>query len=98
MHFCILGPLHRAIASEDISPYGEVYLYNTIAKSNPVSKVLIGSVCLIINTLFYIKSVTEQQKFVAEYSRCSHPEERIFLSLETYDCVKYSYFSLLNSF
>lgn len=58
MHFCILGPLHRAVASEDISPYGEVYLYNTIAKSNLVSKVLIGSVCLIINTLFYIKSVT----------------------------------------
>lgn len=37
MHYelWILAPLHGS--SKDISPYGEVYLYNTIAESKPVS-------------------------------------------------------------
>lgn len=35
----ILAPLHGT--SEDISPYGEVYLYNTVSDSKPVSQFLI---------------------------------------------------------
>lgn len=52
MHFCVLAPLHGTLTSEDISPYGEVYLYNTLAENKLVSKILIercvdGPICLI---------------------------------------------------
>lgn len=55
MHFCILDPLHGTLTSEDISPYGEVYLYNTIAETKQVSKILIEP------------CIGEKYKFVAKY-------------------------------